>query len=281
MGEFETLIDGLIFPEGPRWHEDRLWFSDMHDQKVLAVDLEGNVETMVETPNQCSGIGWTPQGDLLIVSMDDRCLLRQRDGKLERFADLSQIATFHCNDMVVDNKGRAYVGNFGFEIHCDTPQILAAKLAFVDENGKASVAAEEMMFPNGSVITPNGKTLIVGETWGARLTAFDIAENGGLSNRRIWAETAPAVPDGITLDAEGGIWIASPTTQDVRRYMRGGEMTDQIKVSTNAFACMLGGPDGRTLFALTSEDSDPRTIQGKRTAKIEMTKVEHPHAGLP
>lgn len=281
MSKFKTLLDGLIFPEGPRWHNGRLWFSDMHDRKVLAVNMDGDVETMAETPYDCSGLGWTPEGDLLIVSMEDRSLLRQKGDKLLKVADLSDIATFHCNDMVVDAKGRAYIGNFGFDLHCDDPQPAPAKLAFVDESGKSSVAADDLKFPNGSVITPDGKTLIVGESWGAKLTAFDIADDGTLSGRRIWAETRPAVPDGICLDTDGGIWIASPTTQDVRRYKEGGEMTDCLSVATNAFACMLGGPDGNTLFVLTAEDSDPRKLKGRRTGKIEMTEVTYPHAGLP
>jgi sugar lactone lactonase YvrE len=280
MSDFETLLGGLIFAEGPRWHDGRLWFSDMHDKKILAVDMSGKAEVIFEADGDTSGLGWALDGSLLFVSMHDRKLMRLADDKAREVADLSAFASFHCNDMVVDEQGRAYVGNFGFDLHGGADPT-AANLVMVDVDGTVSVAAPDMLFANGMVITPDDKTLIVGETFGACLTAFDIASDGTLSNRRVWANVAPSVPDGICLDAEGAVWLASPTTQDVIRVVEGGEVTDRRKVSTNAFACMLGGEDGRTLFALTSEESDPAKLAGRRTGKIETTRVDVGHAGLP
>lgn len=280
MSDFTTLLDGAIFTEGPRWHQGKLWFSDMHDQKICTIDMDGNKEVVFEPDGDTSGLGFLPNGTLLFVSMHDRKLMRLDDGKAAEVANLAGLATFHCNDMVTDAKGRSYVGNFGFDLHGgEDPS--PANLIMVDEGGTVSIAAAGLMFANGMVITPDGKTLIVGETFGACLTAFDIAEDGTLSNRREWANIAPSVPDGICLDAEGAVWVASPTTQDVIRVKEGGEVTDRLKVSTNAFACMLGGEDGKTLFALTAEESDPAKMAGRRTGKIEIAQVSVPHAGLP
>lgn len=280
MSDFTTLLDGAIFTEGPRWHGGKLWFSDMHDRKIFTVDMEGNQELVHAADDDTSGLGFAPDGTLLYVSMHKRKLMQVKDGKAAEVADLNGLATFHCNDMIVDAKGRSYVGNFGFDLH-GGEEPSASNLIMVDEDGTVSVAAAGLMFPNGMVITPDGKTLIVGETFGACLTAFDIAEDGTLSNRRVWANIAPSVPDGICLDAEGAIWVASPTTQDVIRVKEGGEVTDRLKVSTNAFACMLGGEDGKTLFVLTAEESDPAKLAGRRTGKIEIVKVDVPRAGRP
>ncbi len=280
MSDFTTLLDGAIFTEGPRWQGGKLWFSDMHDRKIFTVDMEGNQELVHAADDDTSGLGFTLDGTLLYVSMHKRKLMQVKDGKAVEVADLNGLATFHCNDMVTDAKGRSYVGNFGFDLH-GGEEPSPANLIMVDTDGTVSIAAPGLMFANGMVITPDGKTLIVGETFGACLTAFDIAEDGMLSNRREWANVAPSVPDGICLDAEGAVWVASPTTQDVIRVKEGGEVTDRLKVSTNAFACMLGGEDGKTLFVLTSEESDPAKMEGRRTGKIEITQVDVPHAGRP
>ncbi len=202
-----------------------------------------------------------------------------RDG-LKTVADMSKLAPFHCNDMVVDAAGRAYVGNFGFDLHAnETPR--GTTIVMVAADGVARIVAEEMMFPNGMVITPDGKTLIVGETFGRRLTAFDIAADGSLNNRRVWAELDKNLPDGICLDAENAIWVACPTASEVIRVKQGGAVTERIKVETDAFACMLGGPDGRTLFVATAANSDPEKCAANRTGRIEITQVEVPRAGLP
>ena len=280
MSETRILLDGLRFPEGPRWHEGRLWFSDMHSGVVIATSLDGDAETIVEVEAEPSGLGWLPDGRLLVVSMQDRRLLRVDPEGLSEVADLSEHATFHCNDMVVDGQGRAYVGNFGFDLHAgESPA--NANLVLVHPDGRSEVAARDLAFPNGTVITPDGKTLIVGETFGARLTAFDIAEDGRLEGRRVWAEVENDVPDGICLDAEGAIWVASPLRdRGVFRVREGGEVTDRITVEHEAFACMLGGPDRRTLFICTAPDSHPDKT-GERRGRIEMARVEVPGAGLP
>jgi sugar lactone lactonase YvrE len=218
----EVLIDGLTFTEGPRWHEGKLYFSDFFTHQVLAVDIEGHLETIVETPYQPSGLGWLPDGSMLIVSMNDQKLLCFADGELTEAADLSNLANHYCNDMVVDKKGNAYVGNFGFDLHEGEP-IMPTNLILVRPGEEPCEVAENVFFPNGTVITPDDKTLIVGETFASCLTAFDINEDGTLDNRRVWADLRSIedgytpVPDGICLDAEGAIWVASPSTNDVIR----------------------------------------------------------------
>jgi sugar lactone lactonase YvrE len=282
MGEraATVLVEGLRFPEGPRWHDGRLWCSDQHDRRVLAVGLDGSVETIVEVPGCPSGLGWLPDGRLLIVSMHDRRLLRLDPGGLTEIADLSEHATWHCNDMVVDAWGRAYIGNFGFDLDGAATPVTAAVVR-VDPDGSVTVAADELRFPNGTVITPDGATLIVGESYGGCLTAFDVDDTGGLSNRRRWAKLSGAVPDGICLDAEGAIWSACPLTGRVVRVREGGEVTDVVTVSRNgAYACMLGGADGRTLFVCVADASDPAAT-GDRRGAIETCAVEFPGAGLP
>jgi sugar lactone lactonase YvrE len=280
MRTLKVLVDGLAFPEGPRWHDGKFYFSDMHAHQVRAVDMSGKSEVICEVPTRPSGLGWLPDGRMLVVSMRDRKLLRlDRDG-LKVAGDMSKLAPFDCNDMVVDKEGRAYVGNFGFDLHAnEKPR--GTTLVMVAPDGSARIVAEELMFPNGAVITPDGKTLIVGESFGQRLTAFDMVADGALKNRRVWAELGKSVPDGICLDAENAIWVACPTASEVIRVKQGGEVTERIKVQTDAFACMLGGPDGRTLFVATAANSDPEKCRADRTGRIEMTQVEVPRAGLP
>jgi|TARA_Y100000310_G_scaffold343526_1_gene451641 sugar lactone lactonase YvrE len=279
-GRTTVLLDGLRFGEGPRWHEGRLWFSDMHDCKVLALGLDGEVETIVEVPEQPSGLGWTAGGELLIVSMADRRLLKLAPGGLEEVADLSSLASFHCNDMVVDPTGRAYIGNFGFDLLNNAPREFA-ELILVTPDGEARIVADEMRFPNGTVITPDGNTLVVGESSAGVLTAFDIAGDGSLSNRRTWAQLENAVPDGICLDADDGIWVASPVSNEALRVKEGGEVTDRVKVETQAFACMLGGEDRQTLFIMTAESSSPADSEKKRSGRVETARVDTPGAGSP
>ena len=282
----EVLIEGLTFTEGPRWHDGRLYFSDFFTHRVLAVDTKGNMETIVETPQQPSGLGWSPDGSMLIVSMNDQKLLSFSNGELSEVADLSQLATHFCNDMVVDKKGNAYVGNFGFDLHAGEP-IKPTNLILVRPAEEPCVVAENVFFPNGTVITPDDKTLIVGETFASCLTAFDINEDGTLANRRVWAdlrsieEGYTPVPDGICLDAEGAIWVASPSTNDVIRVQEGGALLDKVEVDRGAFACMLGGENGNTLFISTANDSTEETCLKEKSARIEVIDVDVPRAGLP
>jgi sugar lactone lactonase YvrE len=276
-----TLLDGLTFPEAPRWHDGRLWFSDFYTQRVVAVDPAGRAETMLEVPQRPSGLGWTPDGALLVVSMLDRRLLRVEKGQTRVLADLSAVATGPCNDMVVDAQGRAYVGNFGYDRHKGEPPRTTC-LARVDPDGRVTRAAEDLFFPNGTVITPDGRTMIVGETQGHRLTAFDVAADGRLDNRRVWASLDQNVfPDGICLDAEGAIWVSDARGFDLLRVREGGKIDGTVSTGARyAFACMLGGADRRTLFACTSTGSGP-AMADKRDGAIETARVDVPGAGLP
>lgn len=277
----DVLVDGLCFGEGPRWHDGRLWFSDMHGRTVYAVDSSGNLASIVTLKDDDpSGLGWLPDGRLLIVSMTRRRLLVMENGNLSEFADLSELASFHCNDMVTDTSGRSYVGNFGYDLHSGG-EFAKAELVLVDPEGSCRIVADDLAFPNGTVITPDGGTLIVGETMASRLTAFDIEADGSLSNRRLWAQMEGAVPDGICLDEAGGIWVASPTSNEALRIVKGGEVTDRVKVVNQAYACMLGGPGGTTLYILTSKSSDPDTCAREKSAAIETVEVEFAGAGLP
>jgi sugar lactone lactonase YvrE len=278
-----TLVSGLSFGEGPRWRDGHLYYSDFYQHQVNRVDEEGSVDLVAEVPTQPSGLGWLPDDRLLIVSMTDRKLLRlEADGTLQEHADLSSVAAWHCNDMVVDASGRAYVGNFGFDNtrREEDAKPVAADLAMVDVDGSVSCAAQGFKFPNGSVITPDGSTLIVAETMGRVLSAFDIGEGGTLSGRRVWANVHPHFPDGICLDADGAIWIADPVGNALVRIVEGGEVKQTISLAYPAYACMLGGDDGRRLFACTGLASGAKAAE-TTDAKIEFVDVEVPHAGLP
>jgi len=275
-----TLLEDLTFAEGPRWHEGKLWFSDMHDHVVRTVDASGRSEVVTKVPGDPSGLGWLPDGRLLVVSMRDRRLLRLDSGGLSEVADLSGLATYHCNDMVVDALGRAYIGNFGYDLHGAGERQKAA-LILVTPAGDARVVADNLEFPNGTVITPDGGTLIIGETMGKRLTAFDIEADGSLCRRRTWAQFEDLLPDGICLDADGAIWVASPISHAVVRVAEGGEILQRIPLATQSFACMLGGPERRTLHICTAETSDPATAQTLRTGRIETALVDVAGAGLP
>ncbi|MCC6716861.1 MAG: SMP-30/gluconolactonase/LRE family protein [Acetobacteraceae bacterium] len=281
QSELATVLAGLTFPEGPRWHQGRLWFSDFYTHRVMALSPEGWAETMVHVPQQPSGLGWRPDGTLLVVSMLDRSLMRVAGTALEKVADLSGLASGPCNDMVVDAMGRAYVGNFGFDRHkgeAERPAVLVR----VDPDGSVHAAAEGLMFPNGAVITPDGKRMIIGETVGKRLTRFDIGADGALSNRGVFAQFEDCFPDGICLDAEGGIWVADPRGNRVVRAMEGQGIVQTIALpqGRQAFACMLGGEDRRTLYVCTSSASGPGMAE-KRDGRIETVRVDVPGAGLP
>jgi sugar lactone lactonase YvrE len=274
------LLDGLLFPEGPRWHDEKLWFSDMQGLHVMTVDMDGNAEKIFEVRCCPSGLGWLPDGRLLVVSMMDRRLLRLEPSGLMEVADLADLASFHCNDMVVDKQGRAYIGNFGFDLAANAP-VKPAEIVMVTPDGKARTVAEDLYFPNGTVITPDGRTLIVAETWGNRLTGFDIEPDGTLRNRRTWANLKGVFPDGICLDAQGAIWVAAPHPGEVLRVQAGGNVTDRLSVSTKPYACILGGLDRRTLFVCTAGSFDPDDVRAKPEGKIEFIEVDVSGAGLP
>jgi len=274
----QLLIDGLAFAEAPRWHAGELWFSDFYTHRVQRVDRDGRLHTVVEVPGQPSGLGWLPDGRLLVVSMSDRKLLRLDADGLKLHADLSGVAPFHCNDMVVDAAGRAYVGNFGFDLFTQPVVPKTTALALVHPDGRVEVAADDLLFPNGAVITPDGRTLIIGETFARRLTAFDIAADGKLGNRRLWADLGSVAPDGICRDAEGAIWVASPRSNEFVRVREGGEISDRIAAPAQGIACMLGGDDGRRLFMISGKVQPYERAMAARSGRIEYLDVAVPAA---
>ncbi len=301
---FKLVAENLHYAEGPRWRDGNLYFSDFFLKSVMSIDSSGNQKKLADVPNQPSGLGWLPNGDMIVVSMLDRKLMKIKDGTLELYSDLSNLTPYRCNDMVIDVKGNAYVGNFGTYQHGKgvTPTVLIK----VDTDGNASVVASKLDFPNGTVITPDGKKLIIGETYAGRLTSFLINKNGNLSNRRVWAQMIPRyyyfisrcsrflgiypkegsgmpfpVPDGICLDEGMGVWVASPTTSEVIRYEEGGKITNRIATPNRAYACMLGGNEGKTLFVCTADTSDPEEASSKLSGKIYSIDVELPKVGCP
>jgi sugar lactone lactonase YvrE len=289
MPALTVLLDGLSFPEGPRWHDGRLWFSDFYTHAVIAVDLDGKTETICTVPGQPSGLGWLPDGRLLVVSMKDQTVMRLDPGGLVPHADLSGLARHWCNDMTVDAEGRAYVGNFGFDYRAkEAPR--NTTLVRIDPDGSTSIAADDLFFPNGTAITPDGKTMVVAESWGRKLTAFDKAADGTLSNRRTWADGAAEgaaedgdfwVPDGICMDAEGAVWIADPVKKQALRIADGGAITERVSTDDRgAYAVALGGADRQTLLICTNiyrnEDH-----AANPTGRIEMTRVAVPGDGWP
>jgi sugar lactone lactonase YvrE len=276
-----VLLDGLIFPEGPRWHDGALYFSDMHDSVVWRLTPEGKASKVQKFPGHVSGLGWLPDGTMLVVSMADRRLLRLTPSKTQTAADLSSLVANPINDMVVDRQGRAYIGGFGFDLFKgEAPRTTV--LLCVAPDGGVRVAADDLQFPNGMVITPDGKTLIVAETLGARLTAFNIQSDGSLTNRRVFAAIEGLTPDGICLDAEGAVWVAWPGSNKIVRVRDGGEIADTIALpERHSYACMLGGADRRDLFICTARGHMPEDLAKGRSGKIEVVPVEVPGAGLP
>jgi len=277
-----VLLDDLVFPEGPRWHDDRLWFSDQHAKHVVATDLDGKAETIVEVPQQPSGLGWLPDGRMLVVSMLDRKVLRLEGGALTEHANLEQLAPGSCNDMVVDRTGRAYVGNFGFDMYAGEQPRETNLVAIEPDGSNARTVASDLGFPNGTVITEDGSTLLVGESMAARITAFDLASDGSLTNRREWAKLHGTTVDGMCLDAEGAIWAACPFTGKVQRIREGGDIVDEVKAThPGAFACMLGGPRRTTLFVCTAPTHVPDEARVAHAGRIEIVDVDVPGIGLP
>jgi sugar lactone lactonase YvrE len=286
----KVLARGLHFGEGPRWHDGRLWFSDFYDHAIKSVGPDGVIRTEHVIDDQPSGLGWLPDGRLLVVSMRRRQVLRLEPGGVALHADLSGIAGFHCNDMVVDAQGRAYVGNFGFDLDAaiaarGVDAVLAehptARLAMVDADGRVHEAASDLHFPNGTVITPDGRTLIVAETLGLCLTAFDRGPDGALSNRRVWATLGMRAPDGICLDENGHVWIANAVAPECVLVAPGGEIVATVQTSQPCFACMLGGRDRRTLYMMTAPSSAAAEVSTARRGAIECAEVSTPGAGWP
>lgn len=283
----EVAARDIYFGEGPRWHEGRLWFSDFFGHSVHALSPDGRHEVVLRVDGQPSGLGWLPDGQLLVVSMLDHRVLRLApDGHLAVYADVSEISRYRSNDMLVDASGRAYVGNFGFDSDArpvNSRGPVPTALACVHPDGRVTEAAIDLLFPNGMALTPDGDTLIVAETYGQRLTAFDVAPDGTLSGRRTWADLSGGgiYPDGICLDAEGAVWVADAAQPHCVRVREGGEITDRAQFSQRCYACALGGADRRTLYAMTAPTSDPVVAAKAPLGRVEQTRVPVPGAGRP
>jgi sugar lactone lactonase YvrE len=294
--ETTTLVEGRWFCEGPRWRDGRFWFSDFYAHEICSVDLDGDVRTEVtlDGDERPSGLGWLPDGRLLFVAMLARKVMRREpDGSVVEHADLGDVATFHCNDMLVDDAGRAYVGNFGFDLDptleaMGPDGLLAAMatdrtsytavLAVVDPDGAVTVGADDLAFPNGVVLVDGGSTLVVAQTLGLELTAFDRGADGALTNRRTWAsllgdDGSFAAPDGICADAAGGRWVANPLGAEVIRVEEGGAITHRVATSQTAFACALGGPDRRHLLVCTAGSSVAHVAAASPTGRLEIVEL--------
>jgi len=279
--DLKTLVTGIVFGESPRWHDGRLWFSDWGTQEIIAVDPEGKSEVIVRVPSSPCCIDWLPDGRLLVVSARDRLLLRREpDGSLVTHADLSGLSDHPWNDIVVDGRGNAYVGNIGFDF--PGGEFAPGTLALDAPDGSVRQVADGVAFPNGMAVTPDNSTLILAESYGSRLTAFDIGADGGLSDRRVWADLGDGVPDGICLDAEGAVWYADVPNSRCVRVREGGEVLQTIALDRGCFACMLGGPDGRTLFMVAREWGGMEgTAFEERTGQIQTAPAPAAGAGWP
>ena len=274
---FEVVAAGLAFPESPRWHAGQLFLSEKRAGRVLTVASNGSVSTLAEIDGEPGGLGWTQDGDLLVVAMAKRTVVRvDADGEQHVAADLSAVTTCKCNDMVVDAGGNAYVGDFGYDLLGGAPPAPGV-LALARPDGTSAVAATDLHFPNGCAITPGGE-LIVAESAANRLTAFRIEADGSLTGRRLFADLGGHVPDGICLDAEGAVWIADPLHNSVVRVADGGDVLERRATEQGAFACELGGDDGCTLFVCTYDAVASASPEPKPVGRLEVTRVEVPRA---
>jgi sugar lactone lactonase YvrE len=283
MSELQTLMTGLAFGESPRWHEDRLWFSNWGTQEVVAVDLDGKSEVIVRVPTSIPFcIDWLPDGRLLVVSGREGLLLRREpDGSLVTHADLSGLSDRAWNEIVVDGRGNAYVNGSGFDFQAGE-EFAPGIVALVTPDGSARQVADGIAFPNGMVVTPDNSTLIVAESYGNRLSAFDIAADGSLSNRRVWADLDGRFPDGICLDVEGAVWYGDVPNQCCVRVREGGQVLQTIVLDRGCFACMLGGADSRTLFMMAAEWRGIENMADEaRTGQVRTVEAPAPRAGWP
>jgi sugar lactone lactonase YvrE len=274
-------MEGIMFGESPRWHEKRLWFADWGAQELIAVDLSGESEVVLHVPSFPFSIDWLADGRLLVVSASEgRLIRREPDGSLMTHADLNGLSRFPWNEIVVDGRANAYVNNIGFDFA--TGEVAPGSVALVSPDGSARQVADDVAFPNGMVVTPDNSTLILAESYANRLTAFDIAADGSLSNRRVWADLGDGVPDGICVDGENGVWYADVPNKRCVRVREGGEVLQTIELDRGCFACMLGGPDGLTLFIVAREWSGPESVaDGSRTGQVLTVEAPAPGAGWP
>ena len=284
----EPFLSGLYFGECPRWRDGRLWYSDFFDHAVFSVSPEGERRVEVDFDGEPAGLGWLPDGRLLINSRLDRAIMRREpDGTLVRHGDLTPWATWHANDMVVAADGQAYAGNFGFDLDglydgtVEPSAIAPTSLVRVDPDGTSYEAAADIAFPNGTVITDDGRTLIIAESMGQRLSAFDRQSDGVLTNRREWAALPGIAPDGICLCADGTVWVANAFGAECVRVAEGGEIVERVITSQGCFACMLGDEDRQTLYLVTAASSDAAKARAERNGALEKVRTSVPGAGLP
>lgn len=281
MAELRTLLTGLVMGESPRWHNGRLWLADWGTGEILAVDGAGVREHVVSAPSVPCSIDWLPGGQMLVVSGGDGRLLRTGpDGPLLPYADLHSLAPFPWNEVVVDGRGNVYVNSIGFDFPEGT--FAPGLIALVTPDGAVRQVADDVAFPNGMAVTPDNATLIVAESYGNRLSAFDIGPDGGLANRRVWTELPGAYPDGICLDVEGAVWYADVPNKRCVRVREGGAVLETIDVGLGCFACMLGGEDGTTLLIVAAEwGGEEGTVGGQSTGAVFSVDVRVPRAGWP
>src|SRR3954454_17115882 len=274
-------MSGLAFPESPRWHDGRLWFSDWGAHEVIALDLEGRSEVIARVPSFPMCIDRLPDGRLLIVSANDGLLLRREpDGSLVTHADLTGLAHHTWNDIVVDGRGNAYVNNIGFDF--PGGEFAPGIIALVTPEGSARQVAEGVAFPNGMVVTPDNSTLILAESYGNRLTAFDIAADGSLSSPRLWADLPGGAPDGICLDAEDAIWYGDVPNKRCVRVREDGEVLQTIELDRGCYACTLGGADRKTLFMTANDWRGPANMtDGARAGQVLTAEAPAPGVGWP
>jgi sugar lactone lactonase YvrE len=282
MTNYRTGVtaSALAFPEGPRWHDGCFWFTDQHAHSINRIDSDGQMQLVACTDDLPGGLGWLPDDSLLVVYMTQRRIMRLSGDRLVPYADLSGHASFHCNDMVVDRQGRVYAGNFGFDLHGGAA-LRPAEIVLVDTDGRIELFAGDVVFPNGSVITPRGDRLLVAETFAHRISEFQLDAAGRMQSRAVWAQLGKATPDGICLDAQDNIWVASPGTGEVIRVQRGGVILDRCTTVGTPYACTLGGNDRRTLHVCTSETDNPSIAAQLKSGRIERVEVAVPGAGLP
>src|SRR5215212_9503561 len=279
--EPQILMAGLALGESPRWHDHRLWFSDWGAQEIIAVDLAGTSEVIVRVPTVPFCIDWLPDGRLLIVAGGAGLLLRtEPDGSLVTHADLTSISDKPWNEIVVDGRGNVYLNNIGFDF--PGGEFAPGIIALVTPDGSVRQVASGVAFPNGMAVTPDNATLILAESYSNRLTAFDIATDGSLSNRRVWADLGADYPDGICLDADNAIWYADVPNKHCVRVREGGEVLQTIDLDRGCFACALGGADRRTLFMIANEWGGPASMAGgARTGQLLTAPAPAPGAGWP
>ncbi len=282
MPELHTLMTGIVFGESPRWHRDRLWFSDWGAHEVVAVDLDGESEVMTRVAAFPFSIDWLPDGRLLVVAGSERLLLRgTSDGSLETHVDLTSLCDRPWNEIVVDGRGNAYLNCIGFDMMAGE-EVAPGIVALVGPDGSARQVADGVSFPNGMAVTPDNTTLVVAESYASRLTAFDIDADGGLSNRRVWADLGDGVPDGICVDVDGAVWYGDVPNRCCVRVGQGGEVLQTINLDRGCFACMLGGADQRTLFMMTAEWRGPEAMaDAAPTGQVVTAEAPAPRAGWP